>query len=81
MIAPFEALWADKQGAQVCFIFRGLTGIPFLQYPSFLEAKRGRDGRGSAYNMDEEYDVIVLGTGLTVSSRASSALLTQMKLK
>lgn len=31
--------------------------------------------------MDEEYDVIVLGTGLTVSSRASSAFLTHWKLK
>lgn len=29
--------------------------------------------------MDEEYDVIVLGTGLTVSSRASSAFFDTLK--
>lgn len=71
----------QKKGSTSVVFFSWTHWHSFLQYPSFLEAKRGRDGRGSAYNMDEEYDVIVLGTGLTVSSRASSAFLTHWKLK
>lgn len=60
--------WEKTQEFNFSAFFCGPTGIISFSTPSFPQAEKKRARRERRwYNMDEEYDVIVLGTGLTVS--------------
>lgn len=70
------SLWTSRlkqrKGAEPPLLVDSLPFFPSIPFIS-QGIKRARRER-RRYNMDEEYDVIVLGTGLTVSSQASSSL-------